>query len=75
MVSATSDVEIEARTGATQTPAAVTTYTIPVAVNLDVVIGGRFPLSELEWDRFMAVLNAMKPGLVEAALVPESAAL
>jgi hypothetical protein len=41
-----------------------TTYAVPVAAGSDVVIEGRFPLSESEWTQFMAVLNAMKPGLV-----------
>ena len=40
------------------------TYAVPVAVGSDVVIEGPFPLSEQEWSQFIAVLTAMKPGLV-----------
>lgn len=41
-----------------------TTYAVPVATGSDVVIEGRFPLSEREWNQFMTVLTAMKPALV-----------
>lgn len=40
------------------------TYAVPVAVGADVTVEGRFPLTEAEWNQFMAVLTAMKPGLV-----------
>lgn len=40
------------------------TYTVPVAVGTDVTIEGRFPLTEAEWTQLIAVLTAMKPGLV-----------
>lgn len=43
------------------------TYVVPVAAGSDVVIEGRFPLSETEWEQFMTVLNAMKPALVAAS--------
>ena len=42
------------------------TLTIPVPVigGAPVPIEGEFPISEAAWSQFMAVLNAMKPGLV-----------
>jgi len=39
-------------------------YAVPVALGADVKIEGRFPLSEPEWNQFIAVLQAMKPALV-----------
>lgn len=42
----------------------VQTYTVPVGVGSNVIVQGEFPLSDLEWSQFMAVLNAMRPGLV-----------
>jgi hypothetical protein len=42
----------------------VLTYAVPVAAGTDVTIEGNFPLSEAEWTQFLAVLAAMKPGLV-----------
>lgn len=42
----------------------VLTYAVPVAAGTDVTIEGHFPLTEAEWTQFLAVLNAMKPGLV-----------
>lgn len=44
--------------------AGVLTYAVPVAAGTDVTIEGRFPLTEAEWNQFIAVLTAMKPGLV-----------
>lgn len=42
-----------------------TTFAVPIAVGANpIVIEGDFPLSEAEWDQFILVLNAMKPGLV-----------
>jgi hypothetical protein len=42
-----------------------TTFAVPIAVGAaPIVIEGDFPLSEAEWDQFILVLNAMKPGLV-----------
>jgi hypothetical protein len=48
-------------------PTAETTqsYSIPLISGGVVVVEGEFPLSERDWDQFIAVLNAMKPGLVE----------
>ncbi|WP_159601585.1 hypothetical protein [Agromyces humi] len=48
---------------------ALQTYPIPVALHgkPPVQITGSFPLSETEWNQFIAVLSAMKPVLVEAA--------
>lgn len=31
-----------------------------------VIIEGRFPMTEDEWTQFLAVLTAMKPGLVDS---------
>jgi hypothetical protein len=42
----------------------VLTYAVPVAAGTDITIEGRFPLTEPEWVQFLAVLSAMKPGLV-----------
>jgi hypothetical protein len=42
----------------------VLTYAVPIALGTDVTIEGRFPMSETEWNQFMAVLAAMKPALV-----------
>lgn len=39
-------------------------YTIPLMGGAAVVVEGEFPISEQEWAQFLAVLNAMKPGLV-----------
>lgn len=50
-------------------------YPIPIALSgrPPVVISGAFPLSESEWTRFTAVLEAMKPVLVDAPVpVPPS---
>jgi hypothetical protein len=41
----------------------VMSYAIPVAAGVDVVVQGRFPLTEVEWAQFLTVLNAMKPAL------------
>ena len=51
-------------------PAGVQQYPIPIALSgrPPVVISGAFPLSEPEWARFKAVLDAMKPVLVEEAV-------
>jgi uncharacterized protein (DUF1778 family) len=46
-------------------------FTTPMAIPVRastgevVTIRGQFPLSEEQWDHLMAVLDAMKPGLVE----------
>lgn len=43
------------------------TLTIPVPIigGAAVIVEGQFPISEAAWSQFMAVLNAMKPGLVQ----------
>jgi hypothetical protein len=41
--------------------------TIPLVGRAPVIIEGEFPISERDWAQFMAVLNAMKPGLVGEA--------
>lgn len=43
------------------------TYALPVAPNVNVTVEGRFPLTDSEWDQFMAVLQAMKPALTVPA--------
>lgn len=30
-----------------------------------IAVEGTFPITERDWNQFLAVLNAMKPGLVE----------
>jgi hypothetical protein len=42
----------------------VTTYAVPVAAGDNIMIEGEFPLTEAMWTQFLAVLSAMKPGLV-----------
>ncbi len=42
----------------------VLTYAVPVAAGRNITVEGRLPLTEQEWDQFLAVLQAMKPGLV-----------
>ena len=41
-------------------------YPIPLIDNGVVVVEGQFPITERDWKQFMAVLEAMKPGLVSA---------
>lgn len=41
--------------------------TIPLPGRTPVIIEGDFPISDQQWDQLMAVLNAMKPGLVSVA--------
>lgn len=43
---------------------APSTYMIPVRAGESVLLEGDFPINEAEWNQFMAVLVAMKPGLV-----------
>jgi hypothetical protein len=40
------------------------TYAVPLASGGLVALEGDFPISERDWQQLMAVLNAMKPGLV-----------
>jgi hypothetical protein len=42
----------------------VLTIPVPVIGGSPVTIEGEFPITEAAWDQFMAVLGAMKPGLV-----------
>jgi hypothetical protein len=37
---------------------------IPIRPHVDAVLYVPFPMAESDWDQFMAVLAAMKPGLV-----------
>jgi len=48
-----------------------TTYTIPLISGSSVVVEGPFPVSERDWTQLMAVLAAMKPGLVSDGLHSE----
>ncbi len=50
------------------------TYGFPVAPKVTVTIDGPFPLTVREWDQFVNVLTAVKPGLTESVLVQELAA-
>lgn len=47
-------------------------YAIPLIDSGEVVVQGHFPITERDWTHFIAVLTAMKPGLV-AALSDEDA--
>ncbi len=42
----------------------VLTIPVPVSGAAPIVIEGEFPVTEAAWDQFIAVLTAMKPGLV-----------
>lgn len=44
--------------------------TIPVAGSEPIFIKGTFPISAADWAQMMAVLEAMKPGLVVDDPVP-----
>ena len=39
-------------------------FNIPIAPGRWIILWGKFPLTQEEWFQFMAVLNAMHPGLV-----------
>jgi len=43
----------------------VLTIPVPIVGGKSVTIEGEFPISEAAWAQFLAVLNAMKPGLVQ----------
>jgi len=50
------------------TPAgSVRTFPIPLVGGATVVVQGEFPITEQDWLQFLAVLHAMKPGLVRDA--------
>jgi len=59
-----------------QAPSAVrmSRHAIPLVGGKQVILEGEFPLSEAAWQGFLAVLQAFKPGLVEAegATTPSS---
>lgn len=40
------------------------TIPVPIIGDKPVTVEGEFPISEAAWSQFIAVLNAMKPGLV-----------
>lgn len=42
----------------------MTRYPIPIPGGREITIEGPFPLTVTEWAYFMAVLEAMEPGLV-----------
>ena len=42
----------------------VRTYAVPLMSGKSVVVEGPFPITEPDWTQFLAVLTAMKPGLV-----------
>ncbi len=41
-------------------------FTLPVAVERWLTLRGAFPLTEVQWARLLAILEAMKPALVVA---------
>lgn len=45
-------------------------YTIPLVDNGAIMVEGQFPVTERDWNQFMAVLAAMKPGLVSMSPTP-----
>jgi hypothetical protein len=45
-------------------PEGTMSYSVPVAAGMNVTVEGAFPLTEQQWTQFLAVLSAMKPGLV-----------
>jgi hypothetical protein len=47
-------------------------YNVPLIDNGAIVVEGQFPITERDWNQFIAVLTAMKPGLV--ATLPEDRA-
>lgn len=47
-------------------------HAIPLIGGKQVVLEGEFPLTEEAWDGFMNILQAFKPGLVDAAPKPTS---
>lgn len=52
-------------TGQRRQPGETTkSYAIPLIDNGAVVVEGNFPITERDWNQFVAVLTAMKPGLV-----------
>ena len=44
---------------------------IPISPGNDAVLYVRFPMTESDWDQFMTVLAAMKPGIVRDAQGPQ----
>jgi hypothetical protein len=55
-----------------QTNETAKSYAIPLIDNGSILVEGQFPITERDWNQFMTVLTAMKPGLV-AVLADESA--
>jgi hypothetical protein len=49
----------------TRTQSSASRFPIPIFNGGTVVVEGEFPLSEEDWNQFMAVLSAMKPALVK----------
>lgn len=48
-----------------QPPPVTKSYPIPLIGGGAVTVEGKFPITEQDWDQFMAVLTAMRPGLVK----------
>lgn len=40
---------------------------VPLPGGGDIFVSGQFPVTQSDWDFFLTVLDAMKPGLVAAA--------
>jgi hypothetical protein len=53
-----------------QVTARTSRHSIPLVGGKQVVLEGEFPLTEAAWQGFIAVLQAFKPGLVEAEPTP-----
>ena len=51
----------------------MSTYAVPIGPGTNVTVAGEFPLTEQEWAQMMAVLNAMKPGLLKSEEVGSGA--
>lgn len=59
--------EPESHTHSLGRPSSVNrSYAVPLIDSGSVVVEGQFPITERDWNQFIAVLTAMKPGLVKA---------
>ena len=51
--------------------ASTRSYSVPLISGGVIGVEGAFPISEADWDQFIAVLTAMRPGLVRASGEPD----